>query len=219
MKNKVIIAFLLMISLWPAACFHEEPVESDASKAPEMPDQEIWDSKVKMTNKGDLSAIIHFGHMSRYTKKSLMLFDQGIDIDFYNDKGVVGSQLISEAGEYSQDTKNVRATGNVAVESDSGLTLYTQELFYYQDSDRILSNVDVMVCTVEGDTLYGRGFESDTQMNNWEIKQPYDGVAHKSVDLSFERFQKKAEADSAVMDSTIAVDSLSVPESQDAVQP
>ncbi len=207
-------SFLIALAVF-AACRHEEPVDLETVKGPEMPDQEIWNSRVKMTHKGDLSAVIHFGHMKRYSKKSLMLFDQGIDIDFYREDGEVGSQLVSDAGEYNQETKNVRAVGNVAVESDSGMTLYTQELFYYQDSERILSQVDVMVCTEEGDTLYGRGFESDAQMTQWEIKSPYDGVAHKGIDLSFEPFEKKEQTDSVAQDSTVAADSTVAVDSLD----
>ncbi len=208
-----------MIVLVLTACQHQDPVDVDASNQPEMPDQEIWNSMVKMTNKGKLSAIIHFGHMSRYMKKSMMLFDQKIDIDFYNDDGEIGSQLKSDAGEYDQDTKNVKAVGNVAVESDSGLTLYTQELYYYQDSDKILSKVNVKVTTAGGDTLYGKGFESDAQMNHWEIKEPYDGVAHKSVDLSLEQFKKADKADSSVVDSIAVPDSLSRPDTTSAATP
>ena len=132
---------------------------------------------------------------------------------------MIGSQLASEAGQFNQDSKNVKATGNVVVESDSGLTLYTQELYYYQKTDRILSNVDVMVCTANGDTLYGRGFEADTQMNNWKIIAPYDGVAHKSVDLSLERFEKNELPDASEIDTTNAADSLLVPALLDAAQP
>ena len=122
-----------MLALWLMACHHQDPVDVDTSNQPEMPDQEIWNSRVKMTNKGDLSAIIHFGRMRRYMRNSVMLFDQRIDIDFYKDNGEIGSRLAADAGEYHQDTENVKAIGNVSVESDSGLTLYTQELYYYQE--------------------------------------------------------------------------------------
>ncbi len=219
MKSTSKILTLLAAALWLFSCTHEDPVDVESSKAVEMPDQEIWDSEVKITNKGNLEAIIHFGHMSRYIKKSLTLFDQGVDIDFYKEDGEVGSELTSEAGEYDEDTKNVKAIGNVVVESDSGFTLYTQELYYYQDSDKIMSNVDVMVSTRDGDTLYGKGFESDAQMNFWEIKEPYDGVAHKGVDLSLDRFQKKEKQDSALIYSTSIADSLNVTDSADVEQP
>ena len=219
MKNICKITPFVLISILLFACSHEEPTDATPEDAPEMPDQEMWHSDVKMTNKGELSAIIHFGHMSRYMKKSLTLFNEGVNIDFYKENNVIGSQLVSEAGQFNQDSKNVKATGNVVVESDSGLTLYTQELYYYQKSDRILSNVDVMVCTANGDTLYGRGFESDTQMNNWKIISPYDGVAHKSVDLSLERFEKNELPDTLEIDTTNAADSLLVPALPDAAQP
>ena len=101
--------------------------------------------------------------------------------------------------------ENVKAIGHVVVVSDSGITLYTDELFYYRDSDRIISNTRVKVETKEGHILHGVGFESDAQMDFWEIRNPHDGVAPQGVDLSMDRFEKKEVPDSVLADSTAEI--------------
>ena len=175
-----LLPFLLMIG-W-LACSREKLPDMQKDQK-NIPDQEMWDFKVRATNQGRLNAIIRAGHMQRFKNQSLAEFSDGVEIDFYNDKGEHTSRLLSDSGRYRESNMNVRAIGNVKVHSDSGISLYTEELVYNQESDRIYSNVDVMVTTLDGDTLSGRGFESDAQLTRWQIINPHDGVYHKGMDL------------------------------------
>lgn len=202
MIKKSNILYVLCVSLLTGFCSRDETTVMDKSDAKSLPDQEIWDFKAKTTTNGKLEAIIEAGHMQRFSKESLMLFKMGIHVDFFDEKGEHASVLTADSGEYDVDTENVKAMGNVVVLSDSGITLYTDELFYYRDSDRIISNSHVKVETNEGHVLHGIGFESDAQMDFWEIRQPYDGIAPQGVDLSLDRFEKKDMLDSALADST-----------------
>ncbi|MBN1465832.1 LPS export ABC transporter periplasmic protein LptC [candidate division KSB1 bacterium] len=199
MKKIIDIFALVILALVVSSCSREETT-TFPGEAKKLPDQEIWDFKATTTTNGKVEAIIRAGHMQRYSKESRMLFDDGIHVDFYDEKGEHASVLTAASGEYEIETENVKAIGNVVVVSDSGITLYTDELYYYRENDRIISNTLVKVETKEGHVLHGVGFESDAQMNFWEIRQPYDGVA-PGVDLSLDRFEKK-ERDSTLADST-----------------
>ncbi|MBN1560621.1 LPS export ABC transporter periplasmic protein LptC [candidate division KSB1 bacterium] len=196
-----------MMSLFIGDCRRDDSTAFQTGEARKLPDQEIWDFKATTTTNGKLEAVIRAGHMQRFSKESRMLFDDGIHVDFYDEKGKHASVLTAMSGEYDVETENVKAMGNVVVVSDSGITLYTDELYYYRDSDRIVSNKNVKVETEEGHVLHGVGFESDAQMRLWEIRQPYDGVA-PGVDLSMERFEKKPRPDSLRADAT--ADSMNV---------
>ncbi len=198
----ILFLFILFVG-----CSQQDPTQTQPPSNTEVPTQELWDAQIRSTDKGKLKAVINFGHMERYSNKSLILFDQGIDIDFYNEAGEKSSKLTADGGEMDENTEDVKAYGNVVVVSDSGFTLHTDELYYYKKPDKIVSNVKVKVTTTEGDTLHGVGFESDSQMDYWEIREPHDGVAHKGVDLSLDRFEKTDAKDSVATDSTIAVDS------------
>lgn len=206
---KRFIYILLLFGLF-SACERDNSASIKVQEKVDLPDQEIWNFKITATDKGKLQAVINAGHMQRYENRSVALFDKGVHIDFYDEQGKAASVLTAKGGELDENTNNVKAIGNVLVVSDSGFTLNTEELYYYKESGRILSNVRVMVTTEDGDTLRGVGFESDTQMNSWVIKQPYDGVAHKGADLSLNRRKKPAAADSLDRKATAPVDSAAV---------
>ncbi len=208
MSLYIALLFALMIG-----CSQQDPTQTQPVSNTDVPTQEMWDAQIRSTDKGELKALINFGHMERYSNKSLLLFDDGIDIDFYNDRGEKSSKLTAEGGEMDENTEDVKAYGNVVVVSDSGFTLYTDELYYYKERDKIISNVQVKVTTTDGDTLHGVGFESDSQMHYWEIREPHDGVSHKAVDLSLDRWEKDDQPDSAGTDSTVVADSLAITDS------
>ena len=64
-----------------------------------------------------------------------------------------------------------RANGNVYVVSDSGYTLTTNEILWDNRYKMIVAEDSVMFTTTKGDTLYGVGFESDMDLEQWRIFQ------------------------------------------------
>ena len=67
---------------------------------------------------------------------------------------------------------NLIAIGNVVVLSDSGVTLYTDTLSWDNVKEKVFTDDRVMFITEQKDTLYGIGFESDIELNNWKILKP-----------------------------------------------
>ena len=65
------------------------------------------------------------------------------------------------------------ASGNV-VESGSGNTLYTEQLFWDAKTDRIYSNVSVKVIDANG-IHHGEGLLSDKNLEQWEFMD-YEGT-------------------------------------------
>jgi LPS export ABC transporter protein LptC len=209
MKNNAYIIFLT-IALAFVFCTQQEPVyeENDAK----VPDQEFWNAQAMATKNGRLEAIVKYGHMVRYNGDDIAYLDEGVTVDFYNAKGEHSSTLTSLKGEFNDKNNNVKAIGNVVVVSDTGVTLYTEELSFDNKTEKIVSNVDVMVTRAEGDTLYGTSFISNTEFSEWTITST-SGTGHTGVDLSEDRFKKKPKPDSvksAEPDSLIVlqVDSL-----------
>ena len=166
-----LLAFILMASIL-SACGKQDDQEIVADSEPElMPDQESWNSEIILTSGGKKIALIQAGHMAKFKKKSFILMDEGVEIDFYDDEENHTSHLKSERGEINERLRDLKAFGNVVVISDSGETLYTEELFWKNKIQKIISDVDVMI-TTETDTLYGIGFESDAGLTSWTIKKP-----------------------------------------------
>ena len=135
--------------------------------------------------------------MKKYDKSKILLFDGGVEVDFYDGEGNHNSHLTSDEGEYHEDTEDVIGLGNVVVVSDSGMTLRTEVLRWDNRLEKIRSDTMVMVTTQEHDTLYGVGFESEPDLSRWIILQPW-GVSERRVDIEKmeESFSRPSRTDS-----------------------
>ena len=181
LKTFCIFALLSII----AACDKQREQDSMTDSETElMPDQESWNSQIILTSGGNKVALVKAGHITKFNKKNILIMDEGLEVDFFKDQDIHTSHLTAEAGEVNEKSNDLTATGNVVVVSDSGETLYTEELLWSNKLQKILSEVDVMM-TTGTDTLYGVGFESDASLNNWTIKKP-KGKTTRLVDKDAE---------------------------------
>jgi LPS export ABC transporter protein LptC len=153
------------------------------------PDQEGWNSTIRATKEGRLEAIVRYGHMERYNDQKRIFFDQGITVDFYGPNEKLSSTLRAREGELDEKSNDVKASGNVVVESDTGITLFTEELFYDQQAQLIISNKEVAIITADRDTLYGQGLRSNPQLTEYTLVRLH-GKAHRGVDLSNEAWKR-----------------------------
>lgn len=171
-KNHLYLTSLLLFMLLISSCSKREDQNGMINSETEViPEQESWNSEITLTSSGKKIALVRSGHMAQFSKQKLILLDDKVEIDFYDSEENHMSLLKAEFGEINERTKNLKATGNVIVVSDSGETLYTEELFWNNKLQKIISEVDVMI-TIGSDTLYGIGFESDAGLDNWTIKEP-----------------------------------------------
>ena len=70
----------------------------------------------------------------------------------------------------------MRAIGNVVAVSDSGITLYTDTLIWDSKKEKMSTDDPIMLTTQKNDTLYGVGFESDSDLQNWKVIKPTGGT-------------------------------------------
>lgn len=176
----------LGISLWLllfAGCtpYGSPPASPDQSQD-DLPEQEGWNSTLSATRGSRLAAVIRYGHMRRFAGRQEIELDEGIEVDFFDERGEHTSHLVAEGGLLNEDTKNVEAIGRVVVVSDSGITLRTERLRWDRARDRIMTEEFVTITTADGDTLYGQGFESDVNLTEWETRKT-SGVTKKRVAL------------------------------------
>ncbi|MBN1895420.1 LPS export ABC transporter periplasmic protein LptC [bacterium] len=150
--------------------------------APSGLQQEGWNSVILISSSGRLQARVQYGHMVQRENSRLIHFDEGVGVDFYDETGRHNSRLDSEKGIYDEESQDVTGLGRVVVVSDTGITLKTERLRWIQKKEKIVSDTHV-VFIQEGDTLYGVGFESDSDLKNWELETP-SGIRKKGLDLS-----------------------------------
>ena len=165
---------------FPIVLFACSNVESDklGETREGLPDAESWNATITLTNKGSKRAIIKSGHLEKYQQRQYILLDQNVDADFFNENEIYTSNLKSEIAEIDESKDFLIAMGNVVVVSDSGVTLFTDTLSWDNVDEKVFTDDSVVFITEQNDTLYGIGFKSDIELNNWEIMQP-TGVFHE----------------------------------------
>lgn len=168
----------------------EEPIET-TKQIKNLPEQEGWNSELYISKAGHPQAIVHYGHMTKYETQKIVYFDEGVEVDFYDVDGNHTSHLVSDKGEYHEKTEDVIGIGNVVVVSDSGVTLKTEVIKWDNKREKILSDTLVTIITDERDTLYGKGLESEPDLDHWVILKPWGisqrRVAIDSLEQSFKR--------------------------------
>ena len=100
-------------------------------------------------------------------------------VDFFDKKQIHVAVLNSQRAEVDQKTNDMKAIGNVVAISDSGITLHTDTLYWDAKNEKMSTEDSVMITTLEKDTLYGIGFESDSDLENWKILKP-SGVTERN---------------------------------------
>ena len=168
---------LIFFSIVIFACSNVESYKLGETREG-LPDAESWNATITLTNKGSKRAIIKSGHLEKYQQRQYILLDQNVDADFFNENEIYTSNLKSEIAEIDESKDFLIAMGNVVVVSDSGVTLYTDTLSWDNVDEKVFTDDSVVFITEQNDTLYGIGFKSDIELNNWEIMQP-TGVFHE----------------------------------------
>lgn len=156
-------------------------VKNDEASLPDRqyPDQEIWNSDITLTKDGRKRAVVHSAHLTKYNDRAFVYMDTDVAVDFYNVEERHLSHLTSQTATVNESTNDLYAKGNVVVVSDSGLTLFTEEVRWDHRKERIISEVFVTFVTPD-DSLTGVGFESDSDLKNWTIFKP-SGVTNREL--------------------------------------
>ena len=101
-------------------------------------------------------------------------YPQGIYVETFRDSTeIVDSTIRADEAVYYLNRKLWMANGNV-VATGSGNTLYTEQLFWDEKTDRVYSNVRVRVVDQDGEHI-GEGFESDVEFKDWVLDY-YEGT-------------------------------------------
>ena len=147
----------------------------------DLPDQESWGVTILLTNEGKMRAKIASGHLEKHNEKEFIMLDELVKVDFYDNAEKHTSVITSNIAEVNQASNDMKAIGNVIAVSDSGITLYSNSLTYNSKKEELHTKEKIMITTLENDTLYGTGFESDSDLKNWRILKP-SGVTNRGLE-------------------------------------
>lgn len=169
--NKLKIFVIIVISFF-ISCNTPVVNENQYEELVEHPDHESWDVRITITNAGIKRAYIEADYLEQYNDKHFISLEKNVKIDFYDADEKRISNLSADKAEINERTNFLRAINNVIVESDSGVTLFTDTLSWDNVRELIFTDDSVMITTESNDTLYGIGFESDVNMERWKILKP-----------------------------------------------
>ena len=172
--------FFFFISIILIVSCSSETME-DLPSREGLPDQESWGVTIILTNEGLMRAKVKSGHLGKYNEKKFILLDRNVIVDFFDSKEIHTSVLTSTKAEVDESSNDMKAIGNVVAVSDSGITLYSETLTWNSKDEKLHTKDNIMITTLEKDTLYGVGFESDSDMKNWRILSP-SGVTAREME-------------------------------------
>ena len=137
-----------------------------------LPNQESWRVNIILTDQGTIRAKVKAGHLEKYNEKEFILLDSSVTVDFFDSNEQHTSILNSNKAEVNQSSNDMKAIGNVVAVSDSGISLYSETLVWDSKNEKLRTKDKIMITTLDQDTLYGIGFESDSDLENWKIINP-----------------------------------------------
>ena len=163
-----------MIYLWFILLFSCTEIKEDykINRVDMFDENKIINPKIIINRSGNPIIKANSDILIKNSNKEALLFGNVVS-DFYNDEGNHISILHSDSAWINEHNNDLKAHGNVHVVSDSGYTLTTHQIIWDNSYKMIIANDSVMFTTSEGDTLYGVGFESDSDLEEWRIFKPF----------------------------------------------
>lgn len=137
------------------------------------PVQAVYNSVSAFTDSGRVQMTMESPLMYNYSdEKGTQVFPVGVHSIFLNEFGQANVDLVSDSAINIQDDKMMKFYGNVIVKDyRNGDTLYTEALYWNQQTRKIYSDVHVRKVSA-GLILEGDGFDSDEEMNDVQLRRP-----------------------------------------------
>lgn len=174
MNGRLTVGLMVIVL---AGCTREREEGTGLTRA-DFPDQESWNPTIILTREGKKRAVVESGHLAKHNDRQEVILDEQVIADFFSTLEEHMSTLTSREARVFEATDNLLALGDVVVVSDSGVTLYTDSLYWDNRAEKITTRDTVMLTTETQDTLYGIGFESNVDLTHWKIFNPW-GVTER----------------------------------------
>ena len=165
---RAIVALALTVVVWLGGGCGQSDEERQGAQS-DLPDEIIVEFVTEESDSGRLRWKLSAPQAERFNNKKVFLMDRP-RIMFYDDAGVLKTTLVSQRGEYSQETHDMLAYGNVVVTSEEGDILETDSLRYVNADNMIVSDSFVKL-TRGNDVITGYGLECDNELSSVDIKR------------------------------------------------
>ena len=163
-RNKVFLLVLWMFACVFCSCALQDGEDTGSNARNEQTIEkfvitETKDGKIKTILESDLAVIDEDRKIAVLTEPR---------VKFYDD-GKYQSILIADKGEVDMNTNNIKALGKCTVDTVNNEHLETMDVTYDANTKMISSESDIKITREDG-VIFGKGFESDTDLQNIIIK-------------------------------------------------
>lgn len=170
----------IAIALFAMAISCSNDFEKVTDFADNQPEQESTNTVVTYTLDGKLVSQIKADLIQQYPGDSIngpeLKLNEGFVALFYDSLEALSSQITADRGVWYKQKNLMEAYGNVVAYSVEGDTLFTEELFWDQDSSIIYTNAPVKIKKPNA-TIYGNGLVADQEFKSYVIKSITGQVA------------------------------------------
>jgi LPS export ABC transporter protein LptC len=160
-------AFVLLLLLLGCSSPSQDPVRAVGS--PAGPEQTFVNLELRETTAGKLEWKLWASRAVRSNASSATRMES-LRVEFYEGRPEVRSILTSDSGRVDLSKGVLVATGHVVVVTVEGNRLETEELYWDRKNAKVSSDVFVRL-TRGADVITGIGFESDPNLERYEIRK------------------------------------------------
>lgn len=165
--------FSFLIMFYLVGCSSPESSENIVQ---DRHDQVSSNVEITLTKKGNITAKIQSDILKKNNESLQLELYDNVFVDLY-DKNFMHKSLIKSQSAIVDEKDNlIKAFGNVSVESNDGKKLLTDSLLWDNSSDKIFTEATLEFITSDTDTFYGKGFESNIDLTNWNILNPRGSI-------------------------------------------
>jgi len=98
----------------------------------------------------------------------------GLELEFYDENSEITSRLKADSGYVIHDLNDLKVMGNIVVKSSDSITLWTDELNWSEEKQKIFTDKKVKY-SKDNEVYYGKGLESDASLKKIIIKERFSG--------------------------------------------
>lgn len=179
---RYLIPVILMAGILFSCRNEIEEIQAMTSEI-EIPTQTSYNARYDYTEMGKLRNTIQASQLDRYIIGEQRLeASGGFELIIYNENEQPEAFLTADEGTYFEKKNELKAQYNVILSNINGDSLMTEELFWIQDSAKVFTHRDVVICTDDG-RIYGKGLESDEKFTNYTIHNIHGNLTLDETEL------------------------------------
>ena len=169
------IGFLLLLagsSMLFSCQKNDVEVVRSLTRVDTLPSQTVQGLTTIYMDTGRLQMIITAPQVLMYTDREepVMVFPNGIHVDFYNKDLVAETQLSAHYAIYYQKKELWEARDSVIAENINHERL-DAEMLYWDVGKKLIYTDKFIRITTPDEVIFGEGFESDQAFTDWKIKK------------------------------------------------